>query len=198
MADAPNIKPRDCAGRTRMIRPSLFRDEVLADVSFEARILFMGLLVFSSKNGDLYDDALAIRERVAPYQPTCDIESLLSELASIKIIQRLIVRDVAYIHIVNIKQWCEVLEGDRHHAHAAKRRANKRNAIPAWADLQAIKAIYVEAKRRSMAGESVHVDHVIPLAGKNVCGLHVHINLQIIPSVDNLKKGNKFEGVENA
>ena len=36
------------------------------------------------------------------------------------------------------------------------------------------------------------LDHVIPLKGKNVCGLHVENNLRLIPGIDNLRKGNSF------
>ena len=81
--------------------------------------------------------------------------------------------------------------GKRMHRNALRRAAVKR-ATPAWADLDAIKAIYVEAGRRRALGENVHVDHIIPLQGKTVCGLHVHWNLQIIPAAENLRKQNRL------
>lgn len=69
------------------------------------------------------------------------------------------------------------------------RHAVRRNAVPAWADLEAIKRIYEEAaRRREETGEDWHVDHIVPLKGKTVCGLHCEANLQIIPKVENLRK----------
>jgi hypothetical protein len=72
-------------------------------------------------------------------------------------------------------------------AKAAKRRAAKLNATPAWADLEAIKIVYEEAKLSGM-----HVDHIVPLQGLNVCGLHIEANLQLLDPIENIKKGNKF------
>lgn len=72
-------------------------------------------------------------------------------------------------------------------ARAAKRRAAKIKATPQWADLDEIKNVYLEAKYFGM-----HVDHIIPLQGKTVCGLHVWDNLQLLDPVENLRKGNRF------
>lgn len=75
-------------------------------------------------------------------------------------------------------------------ARHAKRRARKIQATPVWANMDAIKFFYVVAARCTKAtGESYHVDHVIPLQGKSVCGLHIHSNLQILTALDNMRKG---------
>lgn len=58
---------------------------------------------------------------------------------------------------------------------------------PKWADLEAIKEYYKNCK------EGYHVDHIIPLQGKLVSGLHVENNLQYLTAYDNLSKGNKFD-----
>lgn len=76
----------------------------------------------------------------------------------------------------------------------AKRRAAKRNQTPPWADLDAIRAVYSQAATLAAdTGTPHHVDHVIPLRGRLVSGLHVHQNLRVVQARDNLSKGNKFD-----
>jgi 5-methylcytosine-specific restriction endonuclease McrA len=78
------------------------------------------------------------------------------------------------------------------------RRAALRNACPAWADKKAIAAKYREAIAMEMTtGIAHHVDHIIPLAGAMVCGLHVVENLAVIPAGDNLRKGMKYVAFKN-
>lgn len=61
-----------------------------------------------------------------------------------------------------------------------------------WADRSKVRAFYAEAKRLTEAtGVPHHVDHIIPLLGEFVCGLHVHTNLQVLPGPDNIRKGNR-------
>ena len=79
----------------------------------------------------------------------------------------------------------------------AKYRASKRNKTPIWADkehLWLIKQAYELAiLRTKQFGFLWHVDHIIPLNGVNVSGLHVIENIQVIPAAENLLKNNKYE-----
>lgn len=78
-------------------------------------------------------------------------------------------------------------------ARDARRRALQKQATPLWANSFFISEIYHLAKLRSKAtGFSWHVDHIIPLNGKHVCGLHLETNLQVIPASVNLSKGNSY------
>lgn len=79
----------------------------------------------------------------------------------------------------------------------AKRRAKKLNATPNWlnkSQLAQIEAVYSHARDcQIVTGEAYHVDHIIPLQGRNVCGLHVPWNLQVLPAEVNLRKNNRYE-----
>ena len=82
-------------------------------------------------------------------------------------------------------------------ADRAKRRAAKLEATPDWLtdeQLNEIKNIYWLAQDlKKITGEDYHVDHIIPLQGEEVRGLHVPWNLQILPADINLSKGNRIE-----
>jgi len=78
-------------------------------------------------------------------------------------------------------------------AYVNARRAKMKIATPAWADLDAIHTRYKErAMMERLTGVRHDVDHVIPLCGDNVCGLHVAENLRVILARDNRRKSNHW------
>jgi hypothetical protein len=79
------------------------------------------------------------------------------------------------------------------HEYRTRRYRARKCATPPWlsdSHRQEMAAIYHEA--RSRPGGPWHVDHIVPLLGKNVSGLHVPWNLQIVTAEQNLKKSNRM------
>lgn len=78
----------------------------------------------------------------------------------------------------------------------AARRSAKHAATPLWAreefDLFAVSEAYsLSSLRTKVMGTQWHVDHIVPLRSKKVCGLHCSANLQVIPGAVNHAKGNR-------
>ena len=82
-------------------------------------------------------------------------------------------------------------------SYQAKRRAALLQRTPSWLtedDLWIIEEAYkLAALRTQILGFSWHVDHIIPLQGKHVSGLHVPTNIQVIPGSDNVRKHNSYQ-----
>lgn len=72
-------------------------------------------------------------------------------------------------------------------ARNAVRRANERNATPAWFNKEEVYYIYELAREKGLA-----VDHIVPLVSDYVCGLHVQDNLRCVPYSLNARKGNHY------
>jgi len=79
----------------------------------------------------------------------------------------------------------------------ALRDSRNRQATPKWLtseQKQQIVDIYEHMRDcRTVTGEDYHVDHIVPLRGDNICGLHVPWNLQVLPAYVNISKANSFE-----
>lgn len=73
----------------------------------------------------------------------------------------------------------------------------KRNAAPSWLSGPQLAHIKRTYKLREIVSEvtgmTYHVDHIVPLQGENVCGLHVPWNLVVIPAIDNISKSNTYD-----
>jgi hypothetical protein len=75
----------------------------------------------------------------------------------------------------------------------ARRRAAQENATPLW--LTAIHKAQIQemydiaCAKETQTGTKYHVDHILPIMGKTVSGMHVPWNLQVITAKENLSKG---------
>ena len=69
--------------------------------------------------------------------------------------------------------------------HVRSQQALRLKRVPAWSEKELIQQFYEDCP------EGYEVDHVIPLQGKTVSGLHVLSNLQYLPMMENRTKGNK-------
>jgi len=95
----------------------------------------------------------------------------------------------------NKEWWSE--NKDKRAAYQGKRKAAQLQRTPNWlteSELRMIEAKYsLAAMLTRETGMPYHVDHIIPLQGKKVSGLHVFSNLRVIPGTDNVKKSNSYQ-----
>jgi 5-methylcytosine-specific restriction endonuclease McrA len=89
-------------------------------------------------------------------------------------------------NIARVKEWI-TLNRDRARLQRKKQKIKRRTRIPVWADLEAINEFYKNCPKDCV------VDHIIPLNGKHVSGLHVLENLQYLTRSENAKKSNKVD-----
>lgn len=83
----------------------------------------------------------------------------------------------------------------------AQYQARKIQAMPHWLSSEqkdGISKMYSLAKKlEGLCGISYHVDHIVPLRGDNVCGLHVPWNLQVLAASMNMSKSNKHDPTQD-
>jgi len=93
------------------------------------------------------------------------------------------------------RSYSEWAKSNKHIVNAliAKRTAAKFRATPEWADFVKIQQKYLEASEiTERTGVRHEVDHIYPLQGRRVCGLHCEDNLQVISKVENIRKHNRM------
>lgn len=76
-------------------------------------------------------------------------------------------------------------------------RTAKVERMPSWlndAHFLEIESVYTYCSALRKTGLDYHVDHIVPLRGEDVSGLHVPWNLQVLPGSENMSKGNTFNG----
>ena len=73
-----------------------------------------------------------------------------------------------------------------------KRRSKQAKATFAGYDDEIKNFYWLARDLKAVTGEEYHVDHIVPINGKNVCGLHVPWNLQVLPADINMSKGNRI------
>lgn len=87
-------------------------------------------------------------------------------------------------HKAYVKQWKKDNKKS-YNAYLASRKHRVKQATPKWTNVKAIQQFYFNCPK------GYHVDHIVPLNGRLVSGLHIINNLQYLPAIDNLKKSNK-------
>jgi hypothetical protein len=93
------------------------------------------------------------------------------------------------------QSYSEWAKSNKHIVNAvrSRRRAAKLRATPSWANPEAIRAVYERAAYLTReTGVRHEVDHVYPLQGKKVCGLHCEANLRVVTKSENLSKHNRM------
>lgn len=101
-------------------------------------------------------------------------------------------------HLAGVRAWQErnpVQTRISLAARVRKYQAAKLQRCPAWADYERIRDVFAQAQaaREFFPEVEWHVDHVYPLQGKWVSGLHVHENLQVLPGLENRKKSRRVQ-----
>ena len=86
---------------------------------------------------------------------------------------------------------------EKYFVNKQKRKELTKKATPSWSndfdDFVLSEAYRLCKIREKHTGISWEIDHIVPLQGKQVCGLHWHKNWQVIPKILNRQKGNKYD-----
>lgn len=97
-----------------------------------------------------------------------------------------------------IRKWCRNWREnnpDKNTVKAIRYRANKKMRYAKWdrelTDFVTQEAAHLCSLRKMLFGFDWHIDHVVPMCGDTVSGLHVWNNLAVIPARENIRKSNR-------
>lgn len=180
--------------RARNIKPGFFKNEVLAEMPMEARMLFIGLWTLADREGRLEDRPKRIKMELFPYD-SFDVDPMLSRLQADGFLTRYEVGGVRFIQIENF-----VKHQDPHYKEKASEippPEGVEDIIKATAVTrgQRVRILERDGYRCQLCGAETHlcIDHVIPVSRG---GDSSDDNLQVLCHSCNTKKGNKLDGEE--
>ncbi len=180
--------------RARNIKPGFFKNEVLAEMPMEARMLFIGLWTLADREGRLEDRPKRIKMELFPYD-SFDVDPMLSRLQADGFLTRYDVGGVRFIQIENF-----VKHQDPHYKEKASEippPEGVEDIIKATAVTrgQRVRILERDGYRCQSCGAESHlcIDHVIPVSRG---GDSSDDNLQVLCHSCNTKKGNKLDGEE--
>ena len=178
--------------RSRNIKPAFFKNESLAELPCETRILFIGLWTLADREGRLEDRPKRIRAEIFPFD-TFNVESMLNELQSFKFLARYEIDGIRFIQITNF-----VKHQDPHYKEKASEIPAPNgceNIIKATNVTRSQRAVILERDEYKCQNcssiEHLCIDHIIPASRG---GDSSDDNLQVLCISCNTKKGNKLDG----
>jgi hypothetical protein len=183
--------------RSRNIKPGFFKNEILAELSAEVRLLFIGLWTIADREGRLEDRPKKIKGELFPYEDRFDVESMLDVLHTNCFLVRYEVEGRKYLEIVNF-----VKHQDPHYKEKAS------EIPPPTGETNKVLATNVTRTQRRRIlerdnyqcqqcglGEHLCIDHVLPISRG---GDSSDENLQVLCMSCNTKKSNKIDGESSA
>lgn len=145
------------------------------------------------KIGKLYSEFSKCASRKLGIQPSCKLCNKIHKNKEVEKAYK-ISHKIEYGEYMTEyhKEWWK-RDIPAYYAKSAIRRTSKLNATPSWSEFDLIKQMYIDCRLISeMTGIQHHVDHIVPIQSKIVCGLHCISNLQIITAIENYSKNNRY------
>jgi len=179
--------------RARNIKPGFFKNDAIGEMSFQSRLLFIGLWCMADREGRLEDKPKKIWAELFPYDRDLDVNDLLIELERGGFILRYEIKGVKLLYVVNF-----VKHQDPHYKEKASElppppgKENKIKAVGVTRS-QRLRILERDNYQCRDCGSKKHlsIDHIIPVSRG---GNSDDDNLQVLCMSCNTTKGNKLKG----